>query len=90
MKDEINELKIEGLTVNDLYLFNGRYVNLEYPLENGTGVKFLNDEDIYLGNQIEKEHSERCYGVVSNEHFILVAEYGCNGADPDIVLYKRR
>ena len=69
---------------------NGAYVNLEYPLSNGTTVKFLNDKDVYLGNQIERTNSERCYGVVANEDFILVCEYGCNGADPEIVMYKHR
>lgn len=88
--DEINALCVQGLEVNDLFLLNGAYVNLEYPLMNGTAVKFLNDKDVYLGNQIERANSERCYGVVANESFILVCEYGCNGADPEIVLYKRR
>ena len=76
--------------MNDLNLLTGSYVNLEYPLSNGTIVKFLNDKDIYLGNQIERIDSERCYGVVADETFILVCEYGCNGANPGIVLYKRR
>ena len=65
-------------------------MNLEYPLSNGTTVKFLNDKDVYLGNQIERTNSELCYGVVANEDFILVCEYGCNGADPEIVMYKHR
>ena len=43
-----------------------------------------------LMNQIERTNSERCYGVVANEDFILVCEYGCNGADPEIVMYKHR
>ena len=88
--EEINSLGIGGLTVSDLNLLTGAYVNLEYPLSNGTTVKFLNDKDIYLGNQIERQNSERCSGVVADEKFILVCEYGCNGADPEIVLYKRR
>ncbi len=88
--EEINALGIDGLTVDDLNLLTGAYVNLEYPLSNGTTVRFLNDKDIYLGNQIERPDSERCYGVVADEKFILVCEYGCNGADPEIVLYKRR
>ena len=88
--DEINALCIEGLTICELFLLNGAYVNLEYPLSNGTTVKFLNDKDVYLGNQIERTNSERCYGVVANEDFILVCEYGCNGADPEIVMYKHR
>ena len=90
MIEEINALGISGLIVDDLYLLTGVYVNLEYPLFNGTTVKFLNDKDIYLGNQIEKQDSERCYGIVANEMFILVCEYGCDGANPEIVLYKRR
>lgn len=88
--DEINALCIEELTVNELFLLNGAYVNLEYPLSNGTAVQFLNDCDVYLGNQIERANSGRCYGVVASEEFILVSEYGCNGAEPEIVLYKRR
>ena len=87
---EINALGIGGLVVDDLNLLTGAYVNLEYTLSNGTGVKFLRDKDIYLGNQIERQDSERCYGVVADETFILVCEYGCNGSDPEIVLYKRR
>jgi hypothetical protein len=50
----------------------------------------LDDNDIYLGNQVEQADSDRCYGIVANEDFILICEYGCNGSDPDIVLYKRR
>ena len=90
LTEEINALGIDGLIVDDLNLLTGAYVNLAYPLSNGTTVKFLNDKDIYLGNQMERQDSERCYGVVADETFILVCEYGCNGANPEIVLYKRR
>lgn len=88
--NEINNLHINELVIKELFLLNGAYVNLEYPLLNGTTIKFLRDEDVYLGNQIERENSERCYGVVADEAFILVCEYGCNGVEPEIVLYKRR
>ena len=88
--EEINALGIEGLTLSDLNLLTGSYVNLSYPLPNGSIVQFLNDKDIYFGNQIERMNSKRCYGVVANEDFILVCEYGCGGSDPEIVLYKRR
>lgn len=87
---EINALGISGLTVGDLYLLSGAFVNLAYPLPGGASVQFLKDADVYLGNQIERPGSERCYGVVASEDFILVSEYGCNGADPELVLYKRR
>ncbi len=88
--DEINAFGIEGLAVADLNLLTGSYVNLTYPLANGSTVQFLKDEDIYLGNQMEQSGSDRCYGIVANEDFILVCEYGCNGSDPEIVLFKRR
>lgn len=88
--NEINALCINGLEIKDLFLLNGAYVNLVYPLYNRTTVRFLNDNDVYLGNQIERVNSERCYGVVANEYFILVSEYGCNGAAPKIILYKCR
>ena len=88
--DEINAFGIEGLAVDDLNLLTGSYVNLSYPLPNGSAVQFLKDNDIYLGNQVEQTDSERCYGIVANEDFILICEYGCNGSDPEIVLYKRR
>ena len=61
--DEINALHMEELEITDLFLLSGAYVNLEYPLFNGTTVKFLNDNDVYLGNQIEKAASGRCYGI---------------------------
>ena len=37
----LNTLGIGGLIVNDLNLLTGAYVNLEYPLYNGTTVKFM-------------------------------------------------
>ena len=88
--DEINAFGIGELTVDDLNLLPGFYVNLSYPLENGSTVQFLKDKDIYLGNQVERTDSDRCYGIVANEDFILICEYGCNGSDPEIVMYKRR
>ena len=88
--DEINAFGIGELTVDDLNLLPGFYVNLSYPLENGSTVQFLKDKDIYLGNQVERTDSDRCYGIAANEDFILICEYGCNGSDPEIVLYKRR
>ena len=39
---------------------------------------------------LQRQYSERCYGVVANEDLILICEYGCNGSDPEIILYKRR
>ena len=76
--------------MSDLNLLNGFYVNLEYPLPNGGTVKLLNDADIYWGNQIERPGNDRCYGIVGDERHLLVCEYGCNGSDPEILVYQKR
>jgi len=90
--DEFNSLGIPGMPkINELYALVGNFVNLEYPLPNGGTVKYLDDNSMYLGNQVECEHKEdRCYGMVACLEFLLVCEYGENGADPEIVLFKRR
>lgn len=87
---EINALGIAGLSVTDLNLLNGDFVNLEYPLPSGQTVKLLRDNYVYLGNQVEVPGKERCYGVVADKSHILVCEYGCCGAEPEIILYKKR
>ena len=87
---ELNALGIPDLQIDSLVPLNGFYVNLEYRLPNGQAVKLLEDNKVYLGTQIERPGRERCYGVVADEAYLLVCEYGCNGADPEIVCYKRR
>lgn len=87
---EINGLGIEGLEVSDLNLLNGFFVNLEYTLPSGQTAKFLDDKNIYFGNQIEKQGSERCLGVVACNEFILVCEYSGFGVAPELLLYKKR
>jgi hypothetical protein len=88
--EEFNSLGIEGLNLTDLNLLSCSYINLEYTLPNGQKVKLLEDDKMYLGNQVEIEGNERCYGVAADESHLLVCEYGCNGSDPEIVIYKRR
>lgn len=90
--DEINALHIEGMPkVEKLNSLVGKFVNLEYRLPNGMNVKFLDDNTTYLGNQLESEFGgERCFGVLANMEFILICTYGEEGADPELVLYKKR
>ena len=92
LMQEINELHIEGLPkVEKLNALVGKYVNLEYRLPNGTMVKFLDDEKTYLGNQLESEFGgDRCFGVIANMDFILVATYEAGGKNPELVVYKKR
>jgi hypothetical protein len=87
---EINALGVEGLEVTDLNLLDGEYINIEYTLPGGQKVKLLQDDKKYLGNQIEIKGKERCYGVAADEKYLLVCEYGRNGSNPEIVVFKRR
>ena len=89
---EINDLHIEGMPkVEKLNALVGRFVNLPYRLPSGAEVKFLDDQVTYLGNQLEPEFGgERCFGVLASMDFILVSTYGKDGADPELVLYKKR
>ena len=89
---EINDMHIEGMPRPEkLNALVGSYVNLAYRLPNGAQVKFLDDQKTYLGNQLESEFGgERCFGVLANMDFILVCTYGPEGADPELVLYKKR
>ena len=93
--DEINDLKIPGMPIiKELNPLNGVFVNLSYPMPNGNNIKLLDDNDIYLGNQVESEFNDgciiRCFGIIANIDFILISEYGPNGDNPEIVVYKKR
>ena len=93
--NEFNSLIIDGMhKISELYPLNGEFVNLEYELPNGKKVKLLNDDEIYLGNQVECEFNDeehkKCFGLVGNMSFILVCEYEEEGSNPEIIIYKRR
>ncbi len=93
--EELNALKIPGMPeIKELFPLNGSFVNLEYPISNGSKIKLLDDNDIYLGNQFECEFNDndiiRCYGIIANMDFLLISEYGENGSNPEIIIYKKR
>ena len=93
--EEFNSLKIDGMPkIKKLYPLRGALVNLEYPMPNGKKVKLLNDEEAYLGTQVECELNDselkRCFGLLANMNFLLVCEYGENGDNPEIITYKKR
>ena len=90
---EINELlRIEGLPMlENLNVLPGSFVNLEYVLPNGKSVKFLDDKASYLGSQLESLYdTDMCVGVVANTDFILICTYEEEGANPELVVYKKR
>ena len=89
---EVNELlQARGLPeAAALTELPGFFVNLAYPLPGGKKVKFLEDKNVYLGTQVELAGEERCVGVTADERFILLCSYGANGADPELLAYKKR
>ena len=90
--EEINDLHVEGMPkLERLNALVGSYVNLEYRLPGGQKVKFLDDSATYLGNQLPSEFGgDRCFGVLANMEFILICTYEAEGANPELVLYKKR
>lgn len=74
---------------SDLYALKGSFINIEYTLPSGQAVKLWDDDRIYLGNQLHKAGSDRCYGIAADETHLMVSEYGENGADAEIVVFKR-
>lgn len=82
--NELNSLKIDGMPkIEELY-----------PLHSGNNTKFLNDNEAYLGNQVEcifnDDDNKKFFGILANMSFLLVCEYGENGSNPEIVVYKKR
>lgn len=89
---EINDLHIQGMPHLDrLNALVGKYVNLTYTLPNGSAVQLLEDGKTYLGNQLECESdNDRCFGVIANTDFLAICTYEKNGANPELLLYKKR
>lgn len=89
---EFNALEIPGMPrVEKLYALAGSDVNLRYPLPGGQTASFLNDNVTYLGNQLVSGQDEgRFFGILGCDAFLLVASYGENGKDPELLLYRKR
>lgn len=88
---EFNALGINDMEeVTDLNALRGKYINLQYTLPSGQAIQLWDDNRIYLGNQIRKKNSTRCYGLTADENFLLVAEYGDTGSDAEIIVFKKR
>lgn len=90
--EEFNNLYIDGMPkVDGWNALVGGFVNLEYALPNGEKTKFLDDQSIYLGNQLECEFGgDRCFGIIAGLDFLLVCTYEENGKNPELVMYKKR
>lgn len=85
---EVNAMNIPDLHIDNLNILQGSFVNAAYNI-NGNTVKLLDDNAVYWGNQVIKSDG-RCYGIACDEHCILVSEYGKDGLDAELVVFKRR
>ncbi len=87
---EFNALGIPDMEpVTTLNALHGAYINLTYHLPGGD-IRFWDDSRMYLGNQMQKLGSDRYYGLTVDENYLLVCEYGEDGAEAEIVVFKRR
>ena len=88
---EFNSLKVKGMPkVTKLYELKGSFINLKYKLQNDKEISFWNNNDIYLGTQLEKEDSNKCFGLVASANYLMISEYEENGDNPKIVIFKER
>ncbi|MBR6197684.1 MAG: zinc ribbon domain-containing protein [Bacteroidaceae bacterium] len=89
--DEVNALDIKDMPkIDNLFSLTGSFINQEYNF-NGNMIKLFDDKANYWGNQVEKQGTQgRCFGIACDEHYIIVSEYGKDGADAEIVMVKRR
>lgn len=85
-----NALGIQDMEeVTELNALKGSFINIEYTLPNGQMLKFWDDNRIYLGNQLCKKDSDRCYGIIADEKYLMVSEYNGFGSDAEIIAFKR-
>ena len=88
--DRLHNCGIEELkSVASLKVLNGDYINLECRWPNGAVGKILSDTKRYYATQVEREGSDRCFGIAADENQIAVFTYGCGGKDAELVLWLR-
>ena len=44
----------------------------------------------FIYNDMDDEDIKKCFGILANMNFLLVCEYGENGSNPEIIIYKKR
>ena len=85
-----NGLEIAGMAeVTELHELRGDFINLEYTLPGGQAARLWDDNKTYLGAEMCKHNSDRCYGLTADENYLLVCEYGENGTNAEIIIFKK-
>ena len=90
--EEINALNVDGLPqVEDLHMRAGSALNFEHRLPSGETVQFLDDSATYLCAELPCVFDESTrFCVVANADFISFYTRGEDGANPELLLYKKR
>ena len=88
--EQFNKLEIKDMpTLTKLYGHKGEFVNIECRLPNGKSGKILDDNKMYYTAELPKQNSDRCYGLVTDKTQLAVFEYGENGTDCELIIWKR-
>lgn len=88
--EQINSLNIEGMPkIDKLYGHKGEFVNILCKLPNGKMDKILDDNKMYYTAEVPKLNSERCFGVATDKVQLAIFEYSKDGADAELVIWKR-
>lgn len=69
--------------------YAGQLCQFALPAPQRADRPSLDDDEIYLCSQVEAS-SGGYYGVAAGLDFLLVSQYGENGAEPELVLLRRR
>lgn len=87
---QFNSLGIADMPpLSALYALKGSFVNMTYKLPGGQPARFWDDDKIYLGSQLPKPGTNRCYGLAADEKYLMVCEYCEDGTDAEIILFKK-
>ena len=88
--EQFNMLGISDMEpLTTLYALKGSFINMTYKLPGGQPARFWDEDRIYLGCQLGKKNSSRCYGLAADEKYLMVCEYSPDGTNPEIVVFKR-
>ncbi len=75
--------------ITQLHELRGDFINLTYTLPGGQTVQLWDDDKMYYGTEVCRIGSDRCYGLVADERYLLVCEYGSGGSDAEIVVFQK-
>lgn len=87
---QFNALGIEDMPpLSALYALKGAFINMTYKLPGGQPARFWDDDKIYLGSQLPRPGTNRCFGLAADENYLMVCQYCEDGTDAEIIVFKK-